>query len=286
MRTTQPNASAMTKNKIETLVDEARQMVIQGNSKQAAENLDSALELAEIYYGNDHFEVLRIRDGVADLMTRSGNYEDALEMYTGIMQHASLNSKQKAFFDEVRKKEAMTVEKINKTSKDRYKQLKNKCTADYDLAIVNVQLQNYDKAKLCVLRALGATKMLYGINHRNIIKLRELLGDIHIKKEEYEEASEAFQSLLATLERRNLKHDRRYAEIQRKLEDIPSTFMATSASCSVIESVRSIKTSNGSTELATREKESSAFTAMIDLRIELGKYYHVFAHLYANHSFF
>ena len=259
---------------IKGLMEQAQKHVLNGKKEEAVDLLNSALELAEIYYGSDRYEVLVIKDGIADLLVKGRNYEEALEMYTGILEYAHETKKHMTFFDNVRSKEAKTVGHINTTSKNRMKQLKNKSTLDFDLAMVNLQLQHYDKAKLCVLRALGATKMLYGINHRNIIKLRELLGDIHVKKGEYEEAKEVFQSLLITLERKKLKNDTKYKEIQKKLDDLPSIFVTGSISSSIIESIRTLKTNlsgKSSSNLRAQENESSAFTAMIDLRIELGE---------------
>jgi len=185
----------------------------------------------------------------------------------------------------VQEKEQETINKINTTTMDRFKNLKNRTIDGYNLAEVNMAIGNYNKAKICVLRALGATKMLYGIDHRSMVKMRELLGDIHIKLEEYEDAADVYQSVLLTIQRRALTGSRNDNEeiinrVNAKLEDIPSANITSGTSSSVVdfvenafsragESLKSLSKIDPTKEVNVMDS-SLTCEAMIEMRIELG----------------
>ena len=280
--------SEKTPVKIERLLEDARKLERNADSKQAMEYLNLALVEAKVYYGSDHFKVFQIQEGIADLMFNEKNYEDALEIYSSIL---TLQGDRKswahvAFFKSIKEKEANTVEYVARTSKNRFKNLKSKTTNEYDLAEVNMAIGNYNKAKICVLRALGATKMLYGIDHRNMVKMRELLGDIHIMLEEYDDAADVYQSVLLTIQRRALTGSRNDNEeiierVNAKLEDIPSANITSGTSSSVVdfvenafsragESLKSLSKIDPTKEVNVVDS-SLTCEAMIEMRIELGK---------------
>ena len=273
---------------IDRLIKAAQNYGKNADVKQAMEALDRALLAAKVHFGDDHIKVLKIRESIADLMYQGGDYENALEVYTSILDRRDQGKSRvyQKLFEKVQEKEQETISKINTTTMDRFKNLKNRTIDGYNLAEVNMAIGNYNKAKICVLRALGATKMLYGIDHRSMVKMRELLGDIHIKLEEYEDAADVYQSVLLTIQRRALTGSRNDNEeiierVTAKLEDIPSANITSGTSSSVVdfvenafsragESLKSLSKIDPTKEVNVMDS-SLTCEAMIEMRIELGK---------------
>jgi len=272
---------------IDRLIKAAQNHAKNADVKQAMEALDRALLAAKVHFGDDHIKVLNIRESIANLMFQGGDYENALEVYSSILDRRDQGKSRvyQKLFEKVQKKEQETINKINTTTMDRFKNLKNRKIDGYNLAEVNMAIGNYNKAKICVLRALGATKMLYGIDHRSMVKMRELLGDIHIKLEEYEDAADVYQSVLLTIQRRALTGSRNDNEeiierVNAKLEDIPSANITSGTSSSVVdfvenafsragESLKSLSKIDPTKEVNVVDS-SLTCEAMIEMRIELG----------------
>lgn len=126
---------------------------------------------------------------------------------------------------------------------------------------------------MSVLRALGSCKMLYGINHRLVMPMRKLLGDIFNEMEEYEQAYDVFSGLKFTMEREYGTNHIEYMRIAQKLEDIPCAFMHTGSSKIIddVMSFRSMARSDSEDDIDVLEKDDTAFIALIELRTQLGK---------------
>lgn len=235
----------------------------------AIECLQRALIQAEMYYGPDHHETLKCKEIMGDLLFRDRDYDQALASYTHVLEFYGYGSFD---HDRLRTKEQKTIDMINNTRNNKAKTLKNRTHSDYESAKKLFREKNFPKAKMSVLRALGSCKMLYGINHRLVMPMRELLGDIFNEMEEYEQAHDVFSGLKFTMEREYGTDHMEYMRIAKKLEDIPCAFMHTGSSKIIddVMSFRSMARSDSEDDIDVLEKDDTAFIALIELRTQLG----------------
>ena len=184
------------KKEIQGLSNSARSVAAIGRMSEASNILKKSLKIAENYYSKQsRIEILRIKEAIADIEFRGEHYESALEIYSSILSHC--RSKHSTFFEIIRHKERATIEKIlRRTINCRPKALEAKVKGLLEDAEKQIKVGEYDDAKTSLLNAQRSSKMLYVLNERHSIKIKELMADVYIKIGEIEKANDIYELLI------------------------------------------------------------------------------------------
>ena len=193
------------KKQIQNLSKSANGVARSGRTSEACNILKTSLEIAEGMYSNpSQIEILRIKEGMADMNYRGKHYDEALEIYSSIMSY--WYEEHAKFFDIIRYKEEATIEKIlRRTTNHRPKILEVKVKDLIKEAENFIDESEYTQARFTLLDAERSTKMCYDIDNDRYTKIKELMTDITHKSE-------------------NMKKEKKISKIRRILKQKTSWF--------------------------------------------------------------
>jgi len=196
----------------------ANEFLSKDNFKCALEQYEIVLDAAyNLYNDSKHAEILKIRERIADVHAKEGNYEEALLMYSSLKDgyFKCVNNKK---VEEMEQKE---VDAMNKVTSGRVKKEKEQLNQLYQLALVNIQICNYRKARGLFLRVLNELRMKSGVTNDQVLLIREHLADLHVLQSESDKATEIYISILVTLsEREEGPNWKMYESVKQKLDDL------------------------------------------------------------------
>lgn len=231
--------------------------------------LQKALSDAQVFYGDVHSKVTEIRELMGDYYSNDDRHPEALEIYTSLLQITEEGTKKHR---SLQKKETNAMNKVKERCKNRRRNLNIKSVDDLQKGLEYMNRGEYDQAKICLLSSLGATKMNYGINHSNVVMIREHLGDLYLKQKQYDQGRDVFSSVLLTLERTVGPTNFKYQAVLKKIKGIPKpTSARTRSEESIIEEIDAVEAvAANAPDSGTSPDKNSAYAAMIDLKIDIG----------------
>mmetsp|Transcript_20935 Transcript_20935/g.31915 ORF Transcript_20935/g.31915 Transcript_20935/m.31915 type:complete len:431 (+) Transcript_20935:18-1310(+) len=266
----QRSDSSKIRQNIQNNISAAKDYKRNGQFDLAHDCLKKALSDAQVFYGDDvHPRVTEIRELMGDYYSNDERHPEALEIYTSLLQLTEEGTKK---YKRLQKKETDAMDKVKEKCKNRRRNLNIKSVDDLQKGLEHMNRGEYDQAKISLLSSLGATKMNYGINHNNVVMIREHLGDLYLKQKQYDQGRDVFSSVLMTLERTVGPTNFKYQAVLKKLNSIPKpTSARTRSEESIIDEIDAVEavTANA-TDRGTSPDKNSAYAAMIDLKIDIG----------------
>ena len=152
-----------------------------------------------------------------DLTQSKAHVDMAMEIYDKVFGTSS-EAYQRLF----RQEHHLSCKIYTNTKKKKKVALRRKSSNCVKLGIMDMEAGLLDEAQQRFEGALSVLKMRYGPESLEVVRVREMMGDVHVKKGDYDEARRIFVGVLKVMERKitNAKHDARYERVVVKLIDI------------------------------------------------------------------
>mmetsp|Transcript_16116 Transcript_16116/g.21089 ORF Transcript_16116/g.21089 Transcript_16116/m.21089 type:complete len:260 (-) Transcript_16116:276-1055(-) len=231
-RKKEPNSDedkAKIKKRLTESMEEASKYNKSKDHDKAIESYESALEDAKDLFDYDDDDetyytprkhrnkvIVDIIERLAETYLLNGNAEEALALYTDLKEDYADRQNSRRF-KVLFKKEMYAMEKVNEQQR---RKLKTEFDQLYQLGQINIKIGSWDKARTCFQKAMNIVKMKFGVTHEYVLLIREQLADIHVMKDELDEACGIYQSILPLLREKYGREDSKTLAVAGKLREI------------------------------------------------------------------
>jgi len=154
-----------------------------------------------------------------DLTQSKVHIDAAMELYEQLFGTSS-EAYQRLF----RREHRLTCKIYAKTKLQNKKGLRRRSSNCVKLGLMDMEAGLLDEAQNRFEEALIVLKMRHGPESLEVVRVREMVGDVHVKRGEYENARRIYIGALKVMEQRivhqNPKEDARYQRVLVKLMNI------------------------------------------------------------------